>query len=193
MVKKYLNNKKILINSIAFIAIYTLSFYIYTPFNFAIALSIDVLSNNSLSQLGSSLLDEIKTTQNNTNHAKDVLILYNVNLIDGNNNNIKYNTTIIINDSKIFDINNKNDTNGVTKINIYKSYPNSNLIDLSGKYIIPGLFDIHAHVAGVLNNSFNKTLSEEMLHRLLAYGITTIRNPGGPTEQSVDLKKKYKF
>jgi len=28
-----------------------------------------------------------------------------------------------------------------------------------------------------------------MLHRLLAYGITTIRNPGGPTEQSVNLKK----
>ena len=48
---------------------------------------------------------------------------------------------------------------------------------------------MHAHVAGVLNNSFNKTLSEEMLHRLLAYGITTIRNPGGPTEQSVKLKK----
>ena len=28
-----------------------------------------------------------------------------------------------------------------------------------------------------------------MLHRLLAYGITTIRNPGGLTEQSVGLKK----
>ena len=118
-----------------------------------------------------------------------MLVLFNVNLIDRNNNNIKYNTTIIINGSKIVDIINKNDTNRCTKTNIYESYPNSTLIDLSGKYIIPGLFDMHAHVAGVLNNSFNKTLSEEMLHRLLAYGITTIRNPGGPTEQSVNLKK----
>ena len=28
-----------------------------------------------------------------------------------------------------------------------------------------------------------------MLHMLLAYGVTTIRNPGGPTEQSVALKE----
>jgi len=79
-----------------------------------------------------------------------VLVLFNVNLIDRNNNNIKYNTTIIINGSKIIDIINKNDINKGNKTNIYESYPNSALIDLSGKYIIPGLFDMHAHVAGVL-------------------------------------------
>ena len=152
------------------------------------ALSIDGLSHR-LSQIESALLYEVKAKQNNTNYFKDMLVLFNVNLIDGNSNNIKYNTTIIINGSKIVDIINKNDTNRGTKTNIYESYPNSTLIDLSGKYIIPGLFDMHAHVTGVINNSFNKTLSEEMLHRLLAYGITTIRNPGGPTEQSVNLKK----
>jgi imidazolonepropionase-like amidohydrolase len=48
---------------------------------------------------------------------------------------------------------------------------------------------MHAHVASVLKNSFNKTFSEEMLHRLVSYGITTIRNPEGPIEQSVNLKK----
>jgi hypothetical protein len=47
-----------------------------------------------------------------------VLVLFNVNLIDRNNNNIKYNTTIIINGSKIVDIINKNDTNRGTKTNI---------------------------------------------------------------------------
>jgi len=131
-------------------AIYILSFYIYAPFDCAMALSIDGLSNR-LSQIESSLLYEVKAKQKNTNYYfKDVLVLFNVNLIDRNNNNIKYNTTIISNGSKIIDIINKNDTNRGTKTNIYESYPNSILIDLSGKYIIPGLFDMHAHVAGVL-------------------------------------------
>ena len=129
MIKKYLNNnKKILIIPFAFIAIYTLCFYIYTSFDCAMALSIDGLSNR-LSQIESSLLYEVKAKQNNTNYFKDMLVLFNVNLIDGNNNNIKYNTTIIINGSKIVDIINKNDTNRGTKTNIYQSYPNSTLID----------------------------------------------------------------
>jgi hypothetical protein len=48
---------------------------------------------------------------------------------------------------------------------------------------------MHAHVANVLKNSYNQSESEYMLSMLLAYGITTIRNPGGPTEQSVALKE----
>ena len=63
------------------------------------------------------------------------------------------------------------------------------VINLTGKYVIPGLFDMHAHVANVLKNSYNQSESEYMLHMLLAYGVTTIRNPGGPTEQSVALKE----
>src|SRR5215216_6973459 len=65
----------------------------------------------------------------------------------------------------------------------------SNVINLTGKNIIPGLFDMHAHVANVLKNSYNQSESEYMLSMLLAYGVTTIRNPGGPTEQSVALKE----
>src|SRR5919197_163931 len=49
---------------------------------------------------------------------------------------------------------------------------------------------MHAHVAGVLKNSYNQTESEKMLNMLLANGITTIQNPGGPTEQAVALKEK---
>ena len=72
----------------------------------------------------------------------------------------------------------------------YYSRHNVNVLNLTGKYIIPGLFDMHAHVAGVLKNSYNQTKSENTLKMLLGYGITTIRNPGGPTEQSVTLKTK---
>jgi imidazolonepropionase-like amidohydrolase len=62
------------------------------------------------------------------------------------------------------------------------------VINLTGKYIIPGLFDMHAHVAGVLDSSYNQTVSENTLKALLDNGITTIRNPGGPTKESVALR-----
>jgi imidazolonepropionase-like amidohydrolase len=67
--------------------------------------------------------------------------------------------------------------------------PAKNVINLTSKYVIPGLFDMHAHVANVLKNSYNEIESEHMLCTLLAYGVTTIRNPGGPTEQSVALRE----
>ena len=60
---------------------------------------------------------------------------------------------------------------------------------MTSKYVIPGLFDMHAHVANVLKNSYNESESEYMLCTLLAYGVTTIRKPGGPTEQSVALRE----
>jgi imidazolonepropionase-like amidohydrolase len=48
---------------------------------------------------------------------------------------------------------------------------------------------MHAHVANVRKNSYNQNESEYMLRMLLTYGVTTIRNPGGPTAQSVALRE----
>ena len=42
---------------------------------------------------------------------------------------------------------------------------------------MPGLFDMHAHVGGVLKDSYDQAAFEKMLGMLLDYGITTIRNP----------------
>jgi imidazolonepropionase-like amidohydrolase len=76
--------------------------------------------------------------------------------------------------------------------NTADNFPNfaaARSVNLTGKYIIPGLFDMHAHVGNVLKASYNQNESEYMLRMLLTYGITTIRNPGGPTEQSVALRE----
>lgn len=126
----------------------------------------------------------VKPIYSNISYAPNFLILYNINLIDGDGK-IRSNSTIIIKENEIVDL---VDKANITRVYFYERYPNSTLIDLSGKYLLPGLFDMHAHVAGVVKNSFNHTFSEETLHRLLAYGITTIRNPGGPTDQSVGLR-----
>ena len=117
------------------------------------------------------------------------MILYNPNIIDGDST-LRSNSTIITSGNRIIEVIDKDSPD---KYYFYKKYPNSVLIDLSGKYIIPGLFDMHAHVAGVMKNSFNQTYSDETLQSLLAFGITTIRNPGGPTELSVGLKNNVSY
>jgi imidazolonepropionase-like amidohydrolase len=118
--------------------------------------------------------------------GKGVVILRGATVIDGTGSVPKPNAVVIVNGSKIVDVL----TAGDSKYHdYYYSIHNVNVLNLTGKYIIPGLFDMHAHVAGVLKNSYNQTKSENMLKMLLANGVTTIRNPGGPTKQSVALKE----
>ena len=111
-----------------------------------------------------------------------VIILEGATVIDGTGDLPKPNTNIIINGSRIASLS-SNTTNN------YDFSLAKNVFNLTGKYIIPGLFDMHAHVANVRKISYNQNESEYMLRMLLAHGITTIRNPGGPTEQSVALRE----
>ena len=113
-----------------------------------------------------------------------VIILEGATVIDGTGDLPKPNTTIIINGSRIASFSNNTANSHDLNFSLAK-----NVINLTGKYIIPGLFDMHAHVANVRKNSYNQNESEYMLRMLLAHGVTTIRNPGGPTEQSVALRE----
>jgi imidazolonepropionase-like amidohydrolase len=181
-----IHNKKLSVNSLIIIITLTLGCYIYL-FDIAKEEAIGLPNMNWTQPYPSALRlssNEVEPIQPNVSYASNFLILYNINLIDSDGK-IRPNSTIIIKENEIVDLSYKGN---ITKVYFYEKYPNSTLIDLSGKYLLPGLFDMHAHVAGVLKNSFNQTYSEETLHRLLAYGITTIRNPGGPTDQSVGLR-----
>ncbi len=183
-------DKKKLTNSITILLIFSLGYSIFNTFNFVKAETIsssyaDNLLKASLLELPPLQSNKTKSTQNDTNYLHNLLILYNANIIDGNSK-LRSNSTIIISGNRIIEVIDK-DSPG--KYYFYKKYTNSVLIDLSGKYIIPGLFDMHAHVAGVMKNSFNQTYSNEALQRLLDYGITTIRNPGGPTESICGFEK----
>ena len=187
-------DKKIFTNSITIILAFSLGYSIFNGFNFVKAETIsasnaDNLQRAPLLELPSSQSNKAKFTQNNTNYSHNLLILYNPNIIDGDST-LRSNSTIITSGNRIIEVIDKDSPD---KYYFYKKYPNSVLIDLSGKYIIPGLFDMHAHVAGVMKNSFNQTYSDETLQRLLAFGITTIRNPGGPTELSVGLKNNVSY
>jgi imidazolonepropionase-like amidohydrolase len=119
-------------------------------------------------------------TSNNTG----AVILKGATLIDGTGALPKPNTTIVIDGNRIVFVSDN------TADNFDLNFSTANSVNLAGKYIIPGLFDMHAHVAGVLKDSYNQSESEYALRMLLTHGITTIRNPGGPTEQSVALRDK---
>ena len=123
----------------------------------------------------------IRDTANSSNEGQSTLVLYGATLIDGTAANPKANSVIVINGDRITSIAEKNQYHLSTNTNVH-------LINLTGYYIIPGLFDMHAHVANIQVSSYNYAESIEMLHKLLGWGITTIRNPGGPTEQAVMLR-----
>jgi imidazolonepropionase-like amidohydrolase len=69
-------------------------------------------------------------------------------------------------------------------------------IDGTGKFLIPGLTDMHAHLfnhpwdeKGNIRPRYDRPATEQMLRTLLAFGVTTIRDPGSETEAAVTLRE----
>jgi imidazolonepropionase-like amidohydrolase len=118
------------------------------------------------------------------------LVLYGATLIDGTGAAPETDSVIFINNSKIFAVTNQSAFLEYLSDDNDSQISERVVLNLTGKYIMPGLFDMHAHVAGVLKDSFDQDISENTLGKLLDYGVTTIRNPGGPTNESVALKDK---
>ena len=128
--------------------------------------------NQTFASIQSSDLEKID--------AKGLVILEGTSLIDGTGSPPRNDSVVVIKDKRILTVTDKGS---------YTTYPkDSEIVNLTGRFLIPGLFDMHAHVAGVLDSSYNQTISENTLKTLLDNGITTIRNPGGPTKESVALR-----
>ena len=115
-------------------------------------------------------------------------------LIDGNGGPPRADSVIVIDDNKkiiaITNQTNFRDNSSSLKNDDIGSQITKRVLNLTGKYIMPGLFDMHAHVAGVRKNSYDQATSENMLGMLLNYGVTTVRNPGGPTNETVHLREE---
>ena len=78
--------------------------------------------------------------------------------------------------------------------------PGARTLDLSGAVVTPGYIDTHYHVttaamryrrnaAGALDSTYDRALAERLLRVALAYGITTIRDPGAsPLQAALTLR-----
>jgi imidazolonepropionase-like amidohydrolase len=117
-----------------------------------------------------------------------VTVLVGPTLIDGTGEPPKGNAVIIVSGNEIVTVTNQTEYYSKYYSTINNETTRENILNLTGKYVIPGLFDMHAHVAGVRKNSYNQDFSENALKMLLDYGVTTIRSPAGPTNQSIALK-----
>jgi imidazolonepropionase-like amidohydrolase len=70
------------------------------------------------------------------------------------------------------------------------------VIDAKGKYVIPGLVDMHAHLLthpwnekGELEARWDRPAMKQMLCAFLRMGVTTIRDPGSETGDAVMVRR----
>src|ERR671918_1196235 len=158
-------------------------------------LSLFIFSLSDTMSLGATATDS--TTVSNTSlsllnkqNGNETLVLQGATLIDGTGTSPKTNAVIIIYDNKIIAVTNQtNYEHNLLSNDRDRSLTNERVLNLTGRYIMPGLFDTHAHVAGVRKNSYDQATSENMLGMLINSGATTIRNPGGLTNESVQLRE----
>ncbi|HEU4444626.1 MAG TPA: hypothetical protein VFR94_08130, partial [Nitrososphaeraceae archaeon] len=109
------------------------------------------ITSPSISQNKSSLSSLSLDTMNNDT----ISVLVGATLIDGTGDPPKPNAVIIINSNKIFVVTNETEYHDQYFSLINNETAKVNFLNLTGKYVIPGLFDMHAHVAGVRKNSYN--------------------------------------
>ena len=101
------------------------------------------------------------------NEREDGLIaLAGGTIIDGYGGEIIENGTVLIKGNRILDVG-----AGLTLPG------EANTVDLSGKFIIPGLIDMHAHFFGYATATIGSLL-DTYLGLFLAGGVTTVRSPG---------------
>jgi imidazolonepropionase-like amidohydrolase len=111
--------------------------------------------------------------------ATDVpLVLQHVTVIDGTGSEPQPDRTIVISGGRITAI-------GPTgRIKIDKT---ANVIDARGKFLIPGFWDMHVHLAGI--NADPAWSKDVLLPLLIANGITGVRDMGGDLETLLSWKR----
>ncbi len=118
------------------------------------------------------LLIVLAACQSNEILFENAICIKNISTIDPTDG-LKENQTVIIKNGKINKI--------IDSETLILSKENT-IIDGSGKYLIPGLWDAHVHFAYI------EALAPSMFDLFLSYGITSVRDTGG----NVDFVKAWK-
>ncbi|HEX2093796.1 MAG TPA: amidohydrolase family protein [Longimicrobiaceae bacterium] len=118
-----------------------------------------------------------------------LLVLEGATLIDGTGAAPRPGATVVVQNGRILRVGARGE---------FRYPADARVLDLAGRYLVPGFIDTHAHVAilrwkqqadGTLQGTYSREVSERVLRALLALGVTTVRNPGAPTaEEGVRLR-----
>jgi hypothetical protein len=106
------------------------------------------------------------------NIASTSIYITHVTVIDTKSGKEERNRTVIISGNRILDIQDSKQA---------KAPSGAKVVDATGKYLIPGLWDMHVHIRGSIKGS-TPNLAEEneaMLPLYLANGVTGVREMGG--------------
>jgi imidazolonepropionase-like amidohydrolase len=109
-----------------------------------------------------------------------ILAVTHVTVIDATGAPARPDMTVLINDRKIAVV------GGFSSVSIPR---NAQVIDASGKFLIPGLVDSHLHLTAAGEPSGSR---EFFVPLLLANGITTVRDMGGYLESLVPLRREIR-
>ena len=112
--------------------------------------------------------------------SAQTIVFTNVNVIPMDKEQILQNQTVLIRNGIIVEIG--------KKVKVPKS---AQTIDGKGKYLIPGLMDMHVHLMSD-DAEYPKSIAEDELKIMIANGVTTIRLMTGTPEQIVLRQKSAK-
>ncbi len=97
----------------------------------------------------------------------ETLILTNVNIIDTRSGSLARNMTVVVKNGRI---------DGIAKVGLIQESRKIRLVNTNGKFLIPGLWDMHVHTAGGSAPAWD----EKIIYPLyIANGITGVRDMGG--------------
>ncbi len=115
-----------------------------------------------------------------------VLVLKDVTVIDGTGQPPLPEQTVVVREDRIV---------AIGKAGDFVFGDAAEVLDLPGRYLLPGFIDMHAHVTilpgedGRLIPHYDRAASEQVLRTLMAFGVTTARNPAAPTADGVELRE----
>ncbi len=113
--------------------------------------------------------------------AQQAILLENIGLIDGRGNEIQSSKSVLIKEGIVQQI-----------LNAGEEVDEDSLerIDLTGKFLLPGLFDMHVHLATSPSTWDELDLAKGRLSIMLKNGITGVRDMAGDSRQLAYLARQ---
>jgi len=121
---------------------------------------------------------DISNNNNNTIGNDSDIIISNVTLIDAKQG-LLYDMTVIIRGDEIVDV-------STAASEPDARTPSGRVIDGRGKYLIPGLWDMHVHL------TYDDRFTELMPLTFLSWGITSVRDTGGMMQDLMPVIAKMR-